>query len=65
MAGIVVVGAGAAGLVCAWRLQRAGHEVQVLEQAAAPGGRLRTERHGAHRVHVVERYGRVASTDDG
>ena len=29
MASIVVVGGGAAGLVCAWRLQRAGHDVEV------------------------------------
>lgn len=51
MAGIVVVGAGVAGLVCAWRLQRAGHEVQVLEQDSVPGGRLRAVRHGGHRIH--------------
>jgi oxygen-dependent protoporphyrinogen oxidase len=52
MAGIVVVGAGAAGLVCAWRLKRAGHDVQVLEQALHVGGRLRSESHGPHRIHV-------------
>ena len=51
MAGIVVVGGGVAGLVCAWRLQRAGHEVQVLEQGAEPGGRLRSATHADHRVH--------------
>ncbi len=51
MAGIVVVGAGVAGLVCAWRLQRAGHEVVVLEQEAASGGRLRSFMHAGHRIH--------------
>lgn len=44
MASIVVVGGGAAGLVCAWRLQRAGHSVEVLEYESSLGGRVRTER---------------------
>jgi protoporphyrinogen oxidase len=39
MAAIVVIGGGVAGLVCAWRLRRAGHDVDVLEQGDAPGGR--------------------------
>jgi len=52
MAGIVVVGGGVAGLVCAWRLQRAGHDVQVLEQASAAGGRLRAVQHGSHRIQA-------------
>jgi oxygen-dependent protoporphyrinogen oxidase len=38
MASIVVVGGGVTGLVCAWRLRRAGHDVDVLERAEAPGG---------------------------
>lgn len=36
---VVVVGAGLGGLGTALRLQGAGHEVTVLEQAPAPGGR--------------------------
>lgn len=44
MASIVVVGGGVAGLVCAWRLRRAGHDVEVLEREAEPGGRMRSER---------------------
>ncbi len=50
MASIVVVGGGVAGLTCAWRLQRAGHDVEVLEREAEAGGRMRTERHGAFRL---------------
>lgn len=52
MAGIVVVGAGVSGLVCAWRLKRAGHDVEVLEQSQAIGGRLRAEPHGDYRVQA-------------
>ena len=40
MASIGVVGGGLAGLVCAARLVRAGHDVEVFEAASAAGGRL-------------------------
>jgi len=43
MHSVVVVGAGLAGLSCAWKLRRAGHEVEVLEATARPGGRTRSE----------------------
>lgn len=42
MASIVVVGAGLAGLACAWRLQHAGHAVEVFEAGETPGGGLHT-----------------------
>ncbi len=41
MASVIVIGGGLAGLVCGMRLQRAGHEVEVIEAAPAAGGRLR------------------------
>jgi oxygen-dependent protoporphyrinogen oxidase len=43
---IIVIGAGIAGLAAAWRLQQAGHEVEVLERENTPGGRMRSERRG-------------------
>lgn len=43
MNSVVVVGAGIAGLSCAWKLRRAGHEVEVLEAGLRPGGRTRSE----------------------
>lgn len=50
MASVLVVGGGIAGLTCAWRLRRAGHDVEVLEREVEPGGRMRTERHGEYLV---------------
>ena len=41
---VVVVGAGISGLVAAFRLQRSGLTVDVLEAAARPGGVIGTER---------------------
>lgn len=43
MSSVVVVGGGLAGLGCAWRLQRAGFDVEVLDASEQPGGRLRTQ----------------------
>ncbi len=50
MASVVVVGAGVAGLTCAWRLVRAGHQVEVLERETRAGGRVRTEARGEFAV---------------
>lgn len=38
---VAVVGAGPAGIACAWELCRAGYEVTIFEAAAEPGGMLR------------------------
>lgn len=46
MSRIIIIGAGIAGLACAWRLQQAGHDVEVLEREDVPGGRMRSERRG-------------------
>jgi len=43
MNSVVVVGAGLAGLSCAWKLRRSGHEVEVLEARSRPGGRTQSE----------------------
>jgi len=43
---VIVVGAGLAGLVCAYELQRAGHRVAVLEARDRTGGRVYTVRKG-------------------
>ncbi len=41
---VIVVGAGLSGLVAAYELVRAGHDVRVLEARDAAGGRVRTLR---------------------
>src|SRR5438270_10366801 len=39
---VIVIGAGIAGLSCAYELVRRGHEVTVLEASGRPGGHVRT-----------------------
>lgn len=49
---IVVIGAGIAGLLAAWRLRQYGHDVIVLEATDRPGGQLRTTDLAELRVDV-------------
>lgn len=46
MARIVVIGAGIAGLACAWQLRKSGHDVEIVEREELPGGRMRSEQRG-------------------
>src|ERR1700752_1791235 len=39
---VIVMGAGIAGLACAYELVRRGHNVTVLEASGRPGGHVRT-----------------------
>src|SRR5438270_9572548 len=39
---VIIVGAGIAGLSCAYELTRRGHDVIVLEASGRPGGHVRT-----------------------
>ncbi len=41
---VIVIGAGIAGLACAYRLQKLGAQVALLESAARPGGVIASER---------------------
>lgn len=50
---VLVVGAGLAGIYAAWQLERAGHDVQVLEARERVGGR--TWSHRLSNGEVVER----------
>jgi oxygen-dependent protoporphyrinogen oxidase len=61
VASIVVVGGGVAGLTCAWRLLRAGHDVEVLESEAVVGGRVRSEQEGDY---LLERGARFVTSGD-
>ena len=37
---VLIVGAGPAGLACAWHLRRFGHEVEICDAMTEPGGML-------------------------
>jgi monoamine oxidase len=49
---VVVLGAGIAGLACAYELGKAGHDVTVLEANERPGGRNWTARRGTEVVEL-------------
>jgi monoamine oxidase len=60
---ILVLGAGAAGLVAAYELKQAGHRVTILEATLRPGGRVRTIREPfADGLYAEAGAGRIPST---
>lgn len=61
---VVILGAGIAGLVSAYELQRAGYRVTVLEARDRIGGRSWTVRHG-DRIVQTGRPDQVATFDPG
>lgn len=61
---VVILGAGIAGLVSAYELQRAGYRVTVLEAQNRIGGRSRTLR-GGDRIVQTGRPDQIASFDPG
>jgi monoamine oxidase len=56
---IAVVGAGLAGLVCAYRLQQAGYYAAVYEAQADAGGRCRSLRGHFDAGQIIERGGEL------
>ncbi|MFB9600818.1 NAD(P)/FAD-dependent oxidoreductase [Saccharothrix longispora] len=54
--GVVVVGAGIAGVACARALADSGVAVRVLERAPVVGGRMATKRYGGRRADIGAGY---------
>ncbi|PFE07173.1 monoamine oxidase [Bacillus cereus] len=54
---IIIVGAGLAGLACAYRLKKAGYIVQIYEASERVGGRCHTRRGDFADNQIVERGG--------
>ncbi|MEW9576788.1 NAD(P)-binding protein, partial [Bacillus toyonensis] len=54
---IVIVGAGLAGLTCAYRLKQAGYKAEIYEASERVGGRCHTRRGDFADNQIVERGG--------
>jgi monoamine oxidase len=61
---VVIIGAGIAGLVCAYELNKAGFDCQVIEARERPGGRSWTIRSGS-KVEFADGTTQTCSWDDG
>ncbi|HSM51277.1 MAG TPA: NAD(P)/FAD-dependent oxidoreductase [Thermoanaerobaculia bacterium] len=59
---VAVVGAGVAGLTCAWRLRQAGVRVRVFEAQGRVGGRMLSLRGGFPEGQVCELGGELVDT---
>lgn len=60
---VLIVGAGAAGLACAWRLRREGVGAKVVDLADAPGGNARSGRNEVSRFPWGAHYLRVPTVE--
>jgi monoamine oxidase len=49
---VLIIGAGLAGLVAAYHLQRSGRSTIIIEARARVGGRVRTRREGLGGMHA-------------
>src|SRR6202162_473974 len=61
---VVILGAGIAGMVAAWELQKAGYTCTILEARNRAGGRNWTIRNGT-RVEMTEGTMQTCSFDEG
>ncbi|KGR79155.1 flavin monoamine oxidase family protein [Ureibacillus manganicus] len=60
---VVIVGAGLAGLTCAYRLKQEGIDATVYEASNRAGGRCWTRRGEFKECQIVERGGEIIDTD--
>ncbi len=61
---VVILGAGIAGMVAAWELQKAGYQCTILEARGRAGGRNWTIRNGT-RVEMTDGTTQTCSFEDG
>ncbi len=62
---IAVIGAGVSGLIAARTLSDHGHEVQIIEKARIPGGRISSRRTDSYAFDHGARYFTLGTNDSG